>query len=170
MLLDGTVRVTIPRRGSKREAASFLQDQREWVATQQRQVAEERHRMPPDLPAEARAALLTKARRELPERLKALAAPLGLTVTRVSIRSQRHRWGSCSPSGHISLNWRLVTMPPWVCDYVLYHELMHLKQMDHSPLFWRLVEEVCPRYREARAWLRRHGHAPHAEAGLESPA
>lgn len=53
-------------------------------------------------------------------------------------------------------------MPDWVRDYVLYHELMHLKCLDHSPRFWCLVADVCPRYREARAWLRIHGEAPHA--------
>jgi predicted metal-dependent hydrolase len=168
--LDGSVRVTIPRRGSKRDAAAFLQEQREWVVTQQRRASDERHRMPPDLPPDEEAALVAQARQELPDRLKALAEPLGLTVRRITIRSQRHRWGSCSPSGHISLNWRLVTMPPWVRDYVLYHELMHLKRMDHSPRFWRLVEEVCPRYREARAWLRRYALAPHAAVEHGAPA
>ena len=75
-------------------------------------------------------------------------------MARISIRNQRWRWGSCSPSGHICLNWRLVTMPDWVRDYVLIHELMHLKRMDHSRRFWKLVAAACPRFREARAWLR----------------
>jgi predicted metal-dependent hydrolase len=106
--------------------------------------------------------LRARARRELPVRLLELAASLGLHVRKVSVRDQRHRWGSCSPSGLICLNWRLITMPDWVRDYVLYHELMHLERMDHSPAFWKLVAAVCPRYEEARRWLRRHGHAPHA--------
>ena len=79
----------------------------------------------------------------------------GLTVSRVSIRNQRWRWGSCSRNGHICLNWRLVTMPDSVRDYVLIHELMHLKRMDHSPKFWKLVEAACPDYQDARRWLRR---------------
>ena len=83
-----------------------------------------------------------------------LAARYGLAVSRISIRNQRWRWGSCSRSGHICLNWRLVEMPDEVRDYVLIHELMHLKRMDHSPKFWKLVAEACPAYKDARAWLR----------------
>jgi predicted metal-dependent hydrolase len=159
---DGTVRVTIPRRGSKREAIAFYHQQEAWVHEQQQRVAELRRRLPPDLdPAEQRA-LRRRAQQELPARLLELAAALGLVVAKVSVRNQRRRWGSCSPSGLICLNWRLITMPGWVRDYVLYHELMHLKRMDHSPAFWKLVAAVCPEYEKARQWLRRHGHAPHA--------
>ena len=99
-------------------------------------------------------ALREQAKRELPVRLLELAAQHGLTVTRISIRNQRSRWGSCSRSGHICLNWRLVQMPATVRDYVLIHELMHLKRMDHSRVFWKLVAAACPEYNKARAWLR----------------
>lgn len=157
VLGDGRVRVTVPRRGSAREAAAFVAAQQEWIAAQRRRVQELRARLPPELPVEVQRTMRARAARELPARLQALAAPLGLHVSRISVRNQRRRWGSCSPTGHICLNWRLVTMPNWVRDYVLYHELMHLKRMDHSPHFWRLVADVCPDYREARAWLRAHG-------------
>ncbi len=80
-------------------------------------------------------------------------------MSRISIRNQRSRWGSCGREGHICLNWRLVLMPPFVRDYVLIHELMHLCRMDHSPAYWRLVAGACPDYRTARDWLRRHGPA-----------
>ena len=93
----------------------------------------------------------------LPARLYELANQHGCLVTAVSIRSQKTRWGSCGRNGHISLNWRLMLMPEWVRDYVLVHELMHLRRMDHSPKFWRHVEVACPDYRVARQWLRRHG-------------
>lgn len=160
--VDGSIRVTIPRRGSRREAMAFLTRQRAWVAEQQQRVAELRQRLPPALTDDEQRVLRARARRELPVRLLELGASLGLHVRKVSVRDQRHRWGSCSPSGLICLNWRLITMPDWVRDYVLYHELTHLKRMDHSPAFWTLVAAVCPRYEEARRWLRRHGHAPHA--------
>ena len=95
-------------------------------------------------------------------RLLELAQAAGVTVRKVSVRSQRHRWGSCSASGLICLNWRLITMPGWVRDYVLVHELMHLKRMDHSPAFWAHVAEMYPNYEAARRWLRRHALAPHS--------
>lgn len=110
-----------------------------------------------DVKAALRRALRDTAARELPPRLAELAALEGLRVTRVTVRDQRSRWGSCSTRGAIALNWRLVMMPPAVRDYVLWHELMHLKRADHSPAFWKLVEEVCPDYRSAKAWLVKHG-------------
>lgn len=115
--------------------------------------------LPPgaDLKAALQSALRAAAKRELPPRLMALAVGAGLRVTRVSVRNQRSRWGSCSSRGSIALNWRLLQMPPEVRDYVLWHELMHLRRGDHSPAFWKLVAEVCPDYEQARAWLRAHG-------------
>ena len=110
-----------------------------------------------DVKAALRRALRQQAGVELPERLLELARQCGLKVARVSVRDQRSRWGSCSSRGSIALNWRLLLMPIAVRDYVLWHELMHLRRADHSPAFWRLVEKVCPDYRAARAWLQTHG-------------
>lgn len=107
--------------------------------------------------AALRRAMREQAKRELPPRLMELARAQGLRVNAVSVRDQRSRWGSCSTRGSIALNWRLILMPPSVRDYVLWHELMHLKRADHSPKFWQLVEEVCPDYRDAKRWLLKHG-------------
>ena len=101
--------------------------------------------------------LRARAAKELPPQLLALAAQHGLAVSRVSIRNQRSRWGSCSPRGHISLNFRLLLMPAEVREYILIHELMHMRQANHSIRFWRLVEAACPRFREAERWLRANG-------------
>jgi len=98
-----------------------------------------------------------RGRRELPARLLELAAGLGLAVSKVSVRNQKWRWGSCSRKGHICLNWRLVDTPDWVRDYVMIHELMHLRQMNHSRKFWKLVADACPDYQSARRWLRDNG-------------
>jgi predicted metal-dependent hydrolase len=149
----GRVRVTIPRGGSRREASAFAERHREWIARERRRLAER------SVVQADRSTLEPRARVELPPRLLELAARFGLTVTRVSIRNQRTRWGSCGRDGHICLNWRLLLMPDWVCEYVLVHELMHLRRMDHSPSYWRLVSAAYPRYREARQWLRAHGEA-----------
>jgi predicted metal-dependent hydrolase len=96
------------------------------------------------------------ATRELPSRVLELAHRHGLSVRRITVRSQRSRWGSCSPRGTISLNWRLVQTPIFVSEYICLHELMHLRQMNHSARFWREVECVCPGYRMAERWLKEH--------------
>lgn len=149
----GRVRVTIPRGGSQREAEAFALRQRPWIERQRQRLATRE----PVLPEAERAALRARAAIELPRELLALAAQLGLPVTRVTIRNQRSRWGSCGRDGHITLNWRLVAMPDWVREYVLVHELMHLERLDHSPAYWALVQRACPRFEDARAWLRQHG-------------
>ena len=109
-----------------------------------------------DLRPVAAAWLLGRAKRLLPPRLLALAEHFDLTVTRVSVRNQRARWGSCATGGRISLNWRLIQTPDDVRDYVLIHELMHLRQPNHSARFWALVARACPGHEASRRWLRAH--------------
>jgi predicted metal-dependent hydrolase len=109
-----------------------------------------------DLRPVASAWLVLRARRILPPRLHALAAQFDLTVTHVSVRNQRARWGSCATGGRISLNWRLIQTPDDVRDYVLIHELMHLRQPNHSARFWALVARACPGHEVLRRWLRAH--------------
>lgn len=156
---DGAVRVTIPRGGSRRAAEEFVEGERTWIHRERRRAAERQAAA-----ARSRSAIADwdgareRARRELRVRLRELADAHGVAFTKVSIRNQHSRWGSCSRSGTICLNWRLVLMPAWIRDYVIVHELMHLRRMDHSPRFWRLVGKICPEYRSARAWLREHAY------------
>jgi len=98
-----------------------------------------------------------RAKVELPARTWELSALAGVDVKHVTVRNQRSRWGSCSAGGTISLNWRLVQTPEFVRDYIVYHELMHLREMNHSARFWARVEEVCPGWREAERWIKRNG-------------
>jgi predicted metal-dependent hydrolase len=79
-----------------------------------------------------------------------------LPVKRVTVRNQRSRWGSCSRRGTISLNWRLIQAPGFVRDYIILHELAHLRHMNHSRRYWAEVERLCPGYLEAERWLKRH--------------
>jgi predicted metal-dependent hydrolase len=131
-----------------------VEAERGWILDQQKKAADVRDARHPPMGPERSSELRARAARELPARLLELAARFGLAVTRITIRNQRWRWGSCSPQGHICLNWRLVAMPPEVRDYVLIHELMHLRRMDHSPKFWALVAGACPDYQRARRWLK----------------
>src|ERR1700757_3484490 len=97
------------------------------------------------------------AHAEIAPRLDAACAAVGKSYSRLSIRSQKTRWASCSRSGAMSFNWRLLLAPEPVLDYVVEHEVCHLEVMDHSPRFWRLVASRSPRYREHVRWLRTNG-------------
>lgn len=94
------------------------------------------------------------ATRELPPRVLELARQHQLNVRKITVRAQKSRWGSCSTRGTISLNWRLIQTPPFVSDYIICHELMHLRQMNHSHRFWREVAAVCPDFATAERWLK----------------
>lgn len=117
----------------------------------------------PDVRRAVESHLWMLAERELPPRVHFIAGPLKCVVTRVSVRNQRTRWGSCSRRGTVSLNWRLIQVPEFVRDYIIIHELMHLREMNHSARYWKHVEAACPNYREAEKWLKSH-------PGLLSPA
>ena len=178
VLDDGTVRVTIPRWGSKRAAHAFADSERHWIERQRQRVERLARATFEGREAQARREAWEgeqrqRASRELPARLLELAARHGFAagaIRKISVRNQKWRWGSCSPNGHISLNWRLVTMAANVRDYVLIHELMHLKRMDHSKKFWKLVAQACPDYRELRRQLRSFTpHVPLPPSSLPLP-
>ena len=100
----------------------------------------------------------SQGRKLLAERLQHWSQRMELSPKKVSYRSQKTRWGSCSIEGHISLNWRLVAAPMEKLEYVIIHELAHLMHHNHSKSFWRLVERHCPDHREHRRWLRDRMH------------
>ena len=97
------------------------------------------------------------AREEVKARLDRACSMTGRSYSRLSIRGQRTRWASCSRSGAMSFNWRLLLAPEPVLDYVVWHEVCHLEVMDHSQKFWALLESRWPCWRDHARWLRRHG-------------
>jgi predicted metal-dependent hydrolase len=97
-----------------------------------------------------------RARAAIDERVLVRAAEMALAPKSVSVRDQRSRWGSASPRGNLSFSWRLLMCPPTVLDYVVVHELAHLKVSGHSRSFWRLVDRHYPDTARARRWLREH--------------
>jgi predicted metal-dependent hydrolase len=99
------------------------------------------------------------ARAEVAPRLDRACETAGARWTRLSIRGQRTRWASCSPTGAMSFNWRLLLAPAPVLDAVVWHEVCHLDVADHSPRFWALLERRCPDYKVHQRWLRRYGPA-----------
>ncbi len=94
---------------------------------------------------------------EIADRLNRACAQVGARYSQLSIRGQRTRWASCSRSGAMSFNWRLLLAPEPVLDYVVWHEVCHLEVMDHSPHFWKLLGDRCPEHRQQVRWLRRYG-------------
>jgi predicted metal-dependent hydrolase len=94
------------------------------------------------------------ARKELRLHAEELAQRHNSTIRKVVVRNQKSRWGSCSYNGTISLNWRLIQVPEHVRDYIIIHELMHLRELNHSPRFWAQVAQACPDYQNAEAWLK----------------
>lgn len=87
----------------------------------------------------------------------------GGSYSRITVRDQKTRWGSCSSTGTLSFNYRLMFAPPRVLDYVVIHELCHLTHMNHSREFWNLVASVMPEYKIHRNWLKEHGQELHIE-------
>lgn len=145
--------VVVPRGTSEREIRRIVELHADWI---RRRLSE---RVPTLALAEVSQA---EGRRRAREQVTAVAeseAPrLGVAYAAIQIRDQRTRWGSCSPRGTLTFNWRLALAPHSVLDYVVVHELCHLREANHGPGFWRLVESHRPGYREQRAWLRRYGH------------
>jgi len=112
-----------------------------------------------------------EAKRVFAERLEIYADKLGVTYKRFSLSSASTQWGSCTADGRIRLNWRLVHFRLPVIDYVVVHELCHLRHLDHGRAFWAAVEGLRPDWREAHDWLRAHGTELHAydPAGAVAP-
>lgn len=198
---QGRPRVTIPKRGSQREAERFAARHRHWLTTQLTRLEARREKDRPwdhgtmilfrgvptllervtnephvrlrlgteciplpghvgpdqiDFRVVVESHLRGRAALELRARTLELAALHQCPVGTVSVRNQRSRWGSCSRRGTVSLNWRLVQVPIEVRDYIILHELMHLREMNHSRRFWSHVATVCPGYKQCEAWLRAH--------------
>jgi predicted metal-dependent hydrolase len=105
--------------------------------------------------------LKREAKRDLARASEDAAGKLGVTVKRVAVRDPSSRWGSCSTTGVLSYSWRLILAPPFVLDYLAVHEVAHLVEMNHSRRFWKLVDQLCPDYRRAKAWLNSNGTELH---------
>lgn len=105
--------------------------------------------------------LLNQAKHILPQRVEALAATIGFEkkLTGVRFRKTKTQWGHCTAKGVIQLNQSILLTPLEVIDYLIIHELSHLKYMNHSKRFWSLVEKNCPNYQAAEVWLKQHGHS-----------
>jgi predicted metal-dependent hydrolase len=146
--------LTIPAWMADDEIDRIISTHREWIAA-------ERRKQRPRLRLDPRTVSETEGRQAIRELVTMVideeAPVIGVHPQRIQIRDQRSRWGSCSTRGTLSFNWRLVLAPLDVLDYVVVHELCHLREPNHSRRFWDLVEMRRPDWRTHRDWLHEHG-------------
>lgn len=150
---EGRVLVRAPLRLAKYRIEQFVTEHADWIthALAAQQIRREAH---PEPDAAKQAALIRRAKEELPPKVRYYADLMGLYPTGLKITSARTRFGSCSGKNSICFSWRLMDYPEPAIDYVVVHELAHIAHHDHSPQFWALVERYLPDYRQRRAMLR----------------
>lgn len=98
-----------------------------------------------------------RAEEKILPRVKRLAQRMGVEYANVRLVDNLYRWGSCTPQNNLHLNWRLIKAPTFVIDYMIVHELAHLREPNHTPRFWNIVRAQCPRMAQAKSWLKEHG-------------
>lgn len=157
----GRVTLTMPKRLSLRAAEEFLRSQKDWILAAYRRALAHPRRLLMEGDEEEYRSHKEEARRRITERVVHYATIYGVTPRRIAIRNQRTRFGSCSAQGNLNFNYRLIFLPPALFDYVIVHELCHLRELNHSPRFWALVARTIPDYqvrkRELQAFARVRG-------------
>ena len=156
---DGRVEIRAPLRTSDAEIRRFLESHRRWLEKhlQKVQALQQAKAGVRKLTAAETAELKKKAKRVLPERVAYWAPLIGVKPGRIAVRCQKTRWGSCSTKGNLNFNCLLMLAPDEVIDYIVVHELCHLKHMNHSKRFYAEIEKVLPDYRQHQQWLKDNG-------------
>ncbi len=156
---DARVIVRAPRRMTQADIDRFVLQKRDWIEKhleQMRLRSEQTACEKPFTEAEIRA-LADRALEVIPPKAERFARLIGVSYGRITIRNQVSRWGSCSGKKNLNFNCLLMLCPGEVVDYVVVHELCHLRHMDHSKEFWAEVERFCRDYKEHRKWLKEQG-------------
>lgn len=151
---DGTVTVRAPYNMPSKTVERFVGDNREWIEKTVSKVLgyAAAH---PEPTAEEKSALIKKAKEILPEKVRHFESIMGLHPEGITVTGAKTRYGSCSGKNAVCFSWRLMSYPDEAIDYVVIHELAHIKHHDHSKKFWSLVEKYCPDYKERRKLLKK---------------
>ena len=160
---DGSVLVRALRNCPQSRIDTFLKEKQAWVLAkveEQKEKEADSMKIQPLSEAEQRL-YRDKAREIFEQKVSYYAQMMGVSYGRIAIRDQKTRWGSCSGEGNLNFNWRLIFAPAGVLDYVVVHELAHRKEMNHSPRFWKVVEDTMPEYRKYQKWLKENGRGLH---------
>lgn len=162
---DASIHARAPYYMNLRQVEAFIEEKKDWILENYIKMAERKKDTDAVLtPAQEKQVLLLQkrfynaAKAYFPQRCAQLQKLTGGYYTNISIRNQKTRWGSCSQTGTLCFNYRLMMAPPAVIDYVIVHELCHLTYMNHSKAFWGKVQSILPDYTKSRQWLKEHGH------------
>ncbi|MCL2195371.1 MAG: M48 family metallopeptidase [Oscillospiraceae bacterium] len=150
---DGQVEVRAPLRSPMRDIERVVQEKAAWIAEKQQLMLQRQAnavQITPELEKQCR----KQAKAILPGRVKHFADIMGVAPTTMRVTGAMTRWGSCSSRGSVNFSWRLMLCDDDVIDYVVVHELAHLREMNHSPRFWAIVEQVLPDYKRRKLKLR----------------
>lgn len=154
---DLQVFARIPVSTTDKKLKAFIRENEAWIIRvyqAEKQAAEKRRLTACPLPTEEEK---QKILDKFVERVRYYEKIMGLYSRRITVKNQKTRWGSCSSKKNLNFNYKLAYMPQEIMDYVVVHELAHLRHMNHSREFWELVEQYIPDYRERRKWLKQHG-------------
>ena len=159
---DLRIIVRAPLFVSDSEIQRFVMEKSAWIEKNIEKVKarneQEKQNTMPKLTMEEIHDLADKALEVIPKRAEYYAKVMKVSYGRITIRNQVTRWGSCSSKGNLNFNCLLMLCPPEVLDYVVVHELCHLKEMNHSKRFWELVAQFCPEYEKYKKWLKERGN------------
>lgn len=150
---DGSVVVTKPRHVPTAMIDHFIRQKADWILSKLAMFTNFKSKLPP-ASREDYLAKKDQARQLVQSRLEQINQVYGLEYSRIAIKNQKTRWGSCSGKRNLNFNYRIVYLPPELADYIITHELCHLKEMNHSPRFWALVSQTLFNYRQLRRGLK----------------
>ena len=160
---DLSITVRAPHFASEKDIEEILMKKEAWISKHIEEIKTRKKRFESEstdkFTPEKIKLLADKALEVIPMRVEYFANIMGVTYGNITIRNQKTRWGSCSSKGNLNFNCLLMLMPDKVLDYVVVHELCHLKQMNHSKKFWKEVERYMPDYKNYKKWLNENGGA-----------
>ena len=157
---DGAILVRAPLFVTRKELLKLVEKKAEWMLVKQKEAIEKTKQRPLRVYSEEEKACYKKQLKEIIQKrveFYSVYIPEAEKINRIVIKEQKKRWGSCSSKGNLNFNWKLIFAPPEIIDYVVVHEMCHLKHMNHSKDFWWEVEQILPDYKERRKWLMEHG-------------
>ena len=157
---DGTVTIRAPFFMSERRIREIIEERKEWIEKAQNKLASRAERLNSLTPItkDEIDSLKAAAKPIIEEKVRHFADKIGVEYGKITIRNQRTRYGSCNAKGNLNFNCLIMLMPNEIIDYVIVHELCHIKEMNHSRRFWNEVESILPDYKERRKWLKQNGN------------